>query len=177
MWRSNIRKAIFHVRIVNDCLLFVFQLDRGFDASVAGIDIKSEELFCFHGMQTTNIDAYNTTTENSAVEYNGNIGFLQNNFRDDDTFSVGSSVNPFENLLNSLDGSNNTNAVGNTDITGPVINRRRRSPIQSQVHSSGVQGIAPRRIRLQTKLEVGMSRASHNKEESEVRNLPREPNH
>ena len=85
--------------LLNDCLLFVFQLDRGFDGSVAGNDIQSEEFCCFHGMNTTNIGAYNTTTENSAVEYSGNIGFLQTNFRDDDTFSVGSFVNPFENLL------------------------------------------------------------------------------
>ncbi|KAJ9679882.1 hypothetical protein PVL29_021709 [Vitis rotundifolia] len=147
------------------------QLDVEFDASAFIVDnIKTEAL----QEMETNI---------SAVEYSGNMGFSHNNFGDD-AFSVGSTANQLDNLFNSLEESSSyTNAVGSSDITGIVIKRRTRQPQnQSHAQNSGALGTAPRRIRLQTKPEVGpaycsMSRDLNCKEEAEVRSLPREPNY
>lgn len=146
------------------------QLDVEFDASAVIIDnIKTEAL----QEMETNISAFNTTTGNSAVEYSGNMGFSHNNFGDD-AFSVGSTVNQLDNLSNRFEESSSyTNAVGSSDITGPVIKRRTRQPqIQSDANNCGPQGTARRRIRLQTKLEVrhacSMSRDLNCKEEAEV---------
>ncbi|CBI16652.3 unnamed protein product, partial [Vitis vinifera] len=146
------------------------QLDVEFDASACIVDnIKTEAL----QEMETNISAFKTTTSNSAVGYSGNMGFSHNNFGDG-AFSVGSTVNQLDNLFNSLEESNSyTNAIGSSDLTGTVIKRRTWQPqIQSDANNCGPQGTARRRIRLQTKLEVGyargMSRDLNCKGEAEV---------
>ena len=170
---------LFVLQVLFLSFFFYLQLDVEFDASAAIIDnIKTEAL----QEMETNISAFKTTTGNSAVEYSGNMGFSHNNFGDD-AFSVGSTVNQLDNLSNRFEESSSyTNAVGSSDITGPVIKRRTRQPqIQSDANNCGPQGTARRRIRLQTKLEVrhacSMSRDLNCKEEAEVRSLPREPNY
>ena len=146
------------------------QLDVEFDASACIVDnIKTEAL----QEMETNISAFKITTSNSAVGYSGNMGFSHNNFGDG-AFSVGSTVNHLDNLFNSLEESSSyTNAIGSSDLIGTVIKRRTWQPqIQSDANNCGPQGTARRRIRLQTKLEVGyargMSRDLNCKGEAEV---------
>lgn len=158
------------------CVCLSFQLAQAFDACPDVNDIKSEQLWCLQEMET-NVGAYNTTTDNSTIVYSGDMGFSANYLRHD-AFSVSSSVDQFDNLFNSLEeSSSRTNEVGNSDIGGAVIRRRSREP-QNQSHTSLLsvkQGVAPRRIRLQTKLEVGPASCSISrnlicKEEVQVRN-------
>uniref|UniRef100_A0A5B7AHB0 NAC domain-containing protein n=1 Tax=Davidia involucrata TaxID=16924 RepID=A0A5B7AHB0_DAVIN len=86
-------------------------------------------------------------------EHQRNMGFLQNDLLRQDAVSAGGQ---YYNLFNSLEESTSgSNAVGGGDIFGTGIRIRTRQPQNPSAQNFATQGTAPRRIRLQKKLQVG----------------------
>lgn len=80
--------------------------------------------------------------------------FLEPESLKQDVFSSGSTADQSYNCYNKL--NNHMDAIGNNDIAGTGIRIRTRQ-LQSNLKNDGLftQGTAPRRLRLQCKLQVG----------------------
>lgn len=108
-------------------------------------------------------DSHNSYTSNGYDQRNlvsaNNFSGLQNDFT---TFSSGNPIGQMPQVENA---SFYRPAVNDTTSGTGIVIRQRQMPIQSIVQNTEMHGTAPRRIRLQMKLQVGSVQCS----------LPKEP--